>query len=89
MNRMPPVGVSSIQSRGTRRCRTARSRRRGTLSPFLPSPEADGLGREGFGTDQFALLTLHRLACLVEYLHREAGPRPGSRRDRRGSAGCR
>ncbi len=41
------------------------------LAALVP-PEADRLGRERLGADQFALFTLYRLARLVEHLDREA-----------------
>ncbi|MNT22025.1 hypothetical protein D3C72_1573930 [compost metagenome] len=42
------------------------------LFAVFVAPEVDRLGREGFGTDQLALLPLYRLTRFIEYLHREA-----------------
>ncbi|MNG89823.1 hypothetical protein D3C79_487010 [compost metagenome] len=46
------------------------------LFAVFVAPEVDRLSREGLGADQLALLPLHRLAGLVEHLHREAKAAP-------------
>ena len=45
------------------------------MSPFGVTPEADGLGRERLGADQFALFPSTGWPGL-EYLHRETRPAP-------------
>ncbi|MNP48056.1 hypothetical protein D3C76_1421480 [compost metagenome] len=41
------------------------------LVAVLVAPEVDWLGWERLGADQLPLLALHRLARLVEHLHRQ------------------